>query len=244
MTTPSATSTATRAPALTLTPAATVAPAASPTRAAATPGAATCPVAPAACAAADRLSDLLARGDIDALVAATEPEQFECPGPRPTGAGGPFPLCDGSAPGEQRTGYSITYLQGERSVVSEQGHRTFLQGWLETVAPNHRDSVGEGRLLLYTIGCEQAPANATPPCPGQAAIVFSAIREGTGIPPDSRFALVFFVQPERQQFIDRPGTAMTQINDPALLAGGSVTDFPWPSGSAGAGRFFPLTGRR
>ena len=240
--------TATMPPAAaTATPTAALAPtagAATPTRAAAaTPVSIGCPVTPSACAVAERLNDWLARRDLDALVAATRAEPFDCPGPRPTGAGGPFPLCEGSTAGERRTGYSITYFQGERSVVSEAGYRTFLRGWLETVAPDRRDSVGEGRLRLATAGCPPAAASATPPCQGPVAIVFSAIREGRGIPGATRFALLFFVQPERPQPIDRPGTAMTQINDPALLAGGTVTDFPWPSGAAGPGRFFRLTGQ-
>ena len=237
---------ATPAVTATVTPTAALTPtagAATPTRAAAaTPASSACPVTSGACAVAERLNDWLTRRDIDALVAATRAEPFDCPGPRPTGAGGPFPLCEGSTAGERRTGYSITYFQGERSVVSEAGYRTFLRGWLETVAPNRRDSVGEGRLRLSTVGCPQAMASATPPCPGLVAIVFSAIREGQGMPGPTRFALLFFVQPERTPPIDRPGTAMTQINDPALLSGGTVTDFPWPAGPAGPGRFFRLTG--
>ena len=99
--------TATMPPAVaTATPTVALAPtagAATPTRAAAaTPVSIGCPVTPSACAVAERLNDWLARRDIDALVAATRAEPFDCPGPRPTGAGGPFPLCESSTAGERR----------------------------------------------------------------------------------------------------------------------------------------------
>jgi DNA-binding CsgD family transcriptional regulator len=66
---------------------------------------------------AARIAALVSSGQLDELLALSEPVTFTCPGPTPQGAGGPFPLCDGAAPGEERQGYLTAVDASEAETV-------------------------------------------------------------------------------------------------------------------------------
>ncbi|MEX0782198.1 MAG: helix-turn-helix transcriptional regulator [Dehalococcoidia bacterium] len=67
---------------------------------------------------ARRVAALVAAGQLDELTALSEPVAFTCPGPTPQGAGGPFPLCNGAAPGEERQGYVTARDASEAQTVT------------------------------------------------------------------------------------------------------------------------------
>lgn len=70
------------------------------------PAAIECPVDSDTCARAREIVTAWRRSDLDRLVALARPISVACPLPRPTGLGGPYPLCDGATvDGELRTGY-------------------------------------------------------------------------------------------------------------------------------------------
>lgn len=94
-------------PALTATPAATVTP----------------PVAETPELFAQRIAAMIAAGQLEELLALSEPVTFACPGPVPQGAGGPFPLCNGAAPGEERQGYITLRDASEAETIAPDAFR-------------------------------------------------------------------------------------------------------------------------
>ncbi len=67
---------------------------------------------------AARIAGLISAGDVDELLSLSEPVTFTCPGPTPQGAGGPFPLCNGAAPGEERQGYITAVDASEAETIT------------------------------------------------------------------------------------------------------------------------------
>lgn len=126
----------------------------------ATPDLAACPVDAATCAAAQPFIDAWRAEDIDALVAMSAPLEAKCTVPRPSGLGGPYPLCDDATiDGELRHGY----------VWSSGSH-----GGLTTEA-NYRERLGAriGAEPMLTIGCELVPG--TTDCKGDFSLVFGPV---------------------------------------------------------------------
>jgi hypothetical protein len=226
------------------TPLATVR-AASATAAPSPPGLVGCNLDAEVCAFAATLNRWLLTPDVDAILARTAPEQFECPGPRPQGLGGPYPLCDGAAPGERRSGYTVVRLQSEASVVSAQGYRDLVRTWIESADPARRDEFGPGTQRLYGIGCPAASAGGPASCRERFATVFSAIQVRPNVPQPHREQLIFFAA----RGSDLPalhglGTAGV-INEPAMLRGGAVQLFPWAPGERpGPGSFVSVSSGR
>lgn len=67
---------------------------------------------------ARRIAGLVRAGQVDDLLALSEPVSFTCPGPTPQGAGGPFPLCNGATAGEERQGYVVAPDLSEVSTIA------------------------------------------------------------------------------------------------------------------------------
>jgi len=139
--------------------------AAAPTTTAAVSG---CPVDSEVCDFGREIERFLAAGQYDAVVDRTRSSDITCPGPKPEGAGGPFPLCAGAAQGERREGYATGALQSEGAVESRDGLIDLMRGWVDrgrSTTPVH----GTGPALA-TVGC---PLMGTAPdCSNRFAIVF------------------------------------------------------------------------
>lgn len=212
-----------------------------------------CPVEPDACAFAALLNQWLLSGNVDAVVARLVVQEQECPGPEPHGLGGPYPLCDGAAPGERRAGVPIARLQSEGGVLSTENVKQLLRSWIRTADPAVSDEYGSGDLRLFTIGCTGITGAGTS-CSTRFTVVFSLIRT-TNVAQPTRLLLMFPV--DRQADGTLRITAVvtsTLLGDESGLAtalrGGNGTIFapnpvqpgvyfPWslPQGAA-----FPGTG--
>ncbi len=97
------------------------------------------------------------------------------------GAGGPFPLCTGAPPGEQRPGYQIARRYSEGSVISRDQFQVRLTQTLQAVDSTTSDASGPGALRLYSIGCVDATATGSS-C-NRFVLIFSAIFRQAPIPP-------------------------------------------------------------
>lgn len=70
-----------------------------------TPQPAACPLDDGVCVAARELEAMIAAGS-GAIEARLMTTPYECPGVRPQGIGGPYPLCEGAVDGEVRVGFT------------------------------------------------------------------------------------------------------------------------------------------
>ncbi len=151
-----------RRPSPTLSVTATASPAAT-----ATPNISVCPVDAATCAAALQVIDAWKRKDVDALIRLAAPLPTTCPVPRPTGLGGPYPLCDdATVDGEVREGY--VWSSGSHGGITDvAGLRVRLEAAVVANQP------------LLTIGCElQRGSNI---CEGDFSLVFGRAASVNGI---------------------------------------------------------------
>lgn len=82
-----------------------------------------CPVSEWVCDAAMLVQSSLQSADFALLLQRAEFATFECPIERPSGLGGPYPLCD-DTPGETRTGFA-TYNDVTRLVETPERLRSF-----------------------------------------------------------------------------------------------------------------------
>jgi hypothetical protein len=144
---------------------------------------------------ASRLDAWLKAGDIGAVVQATRTSTVMCPGGRPSGAGGPFPVCDGAAAGETRTGVGVARRYSEGATLSVDGYRALVAGFLAAVNPAATDASGSGALRLAALSCLD-PAEAPAACT-RTAVIFSAIARQASLPgagiPGGRELLIFYV---------------------------------------------------
>jgi hypothetical protein len=134
-----------------------------------------CPIEAAICNIAESLSVALEEGNYGAIVDLVQGRQETCPGGEPLGAGGPFPLCDGAAAGEMRTGYQMSRRYSEGFVGSAEHVVAFLQGFADAASPGSSDAYGSGELRLQAVSCVE-PAGAA--C-NLATVIFTAILDGT-----------------------------------------------------------------
>lgn len=206
-----------------------------------------CPLESAVCSFAELLDQWIAANEVDALLSHAEAQPFDCPWPPPQGSGGPYPLCDGSGPGERRMGYPFTVFQSEGNVYSEAGARAVLLRSLTglvTADPSRTDEFGPGTMRLFTIGCPAAGPGEAPSCSQRFAVVFSGIQELPNVPRPFRSQLIVFAwRSAGTAVIDSFGIAGA-VFESALLRGGAVNTFPWAYGKPPTpGQFFSL-GRR
>lgn len=124
----------------------------------ATPDVSACPVDAETCAAAQRFVDAWKAKDADALLAMARPIETTCPVPRPTGLGGPYPLCDdATVDGEVRHGY--VWSSGTHGGLDT----------IERVAGGIRGLLDSGKPML-TIGCEWSVESES--CAGDFSLIF------------------------------------------------------------------------
>lgn len=175
-----------------------------------------CPLVAAVCGIAAALREaVLVKKDFDWIVQNYPPQTFIRPGARPQGLGGPYPLCDGAKPTEERRGYLVAHLQSEGEVLTPEAYKETLSGWVEgaTAATGDRDGAAAARL--YSIGCSNAPT-----CAGRIAVVFSKI---PGEVP-YRSELIFVMDRSSGSPL-LTTTAVGSSLDPTLLRGGAVQGF-------------------
>jgi hypothetical protein len=127
-----------------------------------------CPVDdPDVCAFADQVLTLLVAADYDGIVTLARAQEYECPGVRPDGAGGPFPLCDDAPAGERRMGYIFGRLQSEGGIASAEGLAADIESFAE--------GEGTGPPGLASIGC--AAEEGATGCANSFVLIFT--REGS-----------------------------------------------------------------
>lgn len=120
-----------------------------------------CPVSADACAFGLHVQRWLELREYDAIVSLLSVEEVVCPGPAPMGLGGPYPLCDGSAPGERRYGTPITRPQSEGGVGGVDFFRETL---------TRRD----GTMRLVSVGCPDTEADGGRACGDRFSLIFAA----------------------------------------------------------------------
>jgi hypothetical protein len=146
-----------------------------------------CPIDQRVCAMAVTLLPVLSNGQIDALVAMSEPVAATCPS---SGFGIPSPsLCQGAAAGEVRPGYWAVQ-GGEGLIVPEEDWRRTLQRWSESIRQaSGNDVYGPGALRVGSVSCSRPQGPPSGQCIGEMRINFTFINapsldptRGTGIP--------------------------------------------------------------
>jgi hypothetical protein len=130
----------------------------------------------------------LQQGNIDGLLALSEPIAATCPS---AGFGGPSPaLCAGAVPGEVRHGYRDVQ-GGEGLIVTEAEWRRTLARWTAGIAAAQGSDVyGAGRLRIGGVSCGRALNTPSGRCEeDDVRIQFTfinspaaSVEQGTGIP--------------------------------------------------------------
>ena len=148
-----------------------------------------CPVDAVVCEFATSVDQWIQGGNVESIVATTRLKEFECPGPMPSGLGGPFPLCNGSTKGERRIGYEVLRRHSEGSVIREAELGPFLRRVLADASSAASDGFGPGNYLLYSVGCRGMEGGEASSCSEKFTVVFSGIHDG-----QRREVLAFFAE--------------------------------------------------
>jgi hypothetical protein len=199
-----------------------------------------CPVDPSVCAFASRLNQWLLIEDAAAIPAHMRAREAECPGPEPLGLGAPFPLCDGSSPGERLAGYDVGYLHSHGGAFSAEQLQSFLGAWVTSSLNNEFDDYGSGAAQLVSIGCPGLRPHEGASCRDRFTVVFSALQQ----PPDARMPLrlqlVFHVdQTDGVPRIVHLQSGLVLPPDLAtVLQGGRIESAVSPILGAASGTFF------
>jgi hypothetical protein len=185
-------------------------------------GGGTCPAVEDVCGLAVALNRAAGQGDVDALLTLVAPWTYRCPGPVAGGAGGPYPLCDGSAPGEERTGYPVAHLQSEGDVFDEAGYRATVSRWLGEANPSAGDAYGSG----------DGEAQAESLCSGSFLLAVSELIEIGG--STLRPALLFYGVHAPAGAGAAPAITWTVLSASGIeiLTGGSALSFVPEAGGA------------
>jgi hypothetical protein len=189
-----------------------------------------CPVNPTACQLAGSLQGWLKLRNIEGILGIHEQRAYDCPGGRPPGPGGPYPLCDGQRAGERLTGVHMARRYSEGFVVSPPDYIRIVGQLVMAADAGASDSYGPGEFQLYGVTCaaQGAPAAGCP----RFGIIFSAILRPAQIPPlgtvPGREVLVFFVTqvPGQQPQITETWTGIIMPNElqVVLRDGGTLFD--------------------
>jgi hypothetical protein len=161
---------------------------------------------------------------VEFLISVTEVKEYECPGPEPSGLGGPFPLCDGATPGELRSGYLTARRASEGAVLSQEGYREVLRQRITARDPAASDEYGPGEWRLYSLGCLEPQADDASSCGERYTVVLSAIVDGGD---GHRELLIFFVEGTESPVVTSTWTGILLGDDDAriiLQDGGFTTD--------------------
>jgi len=157
------------------------------------PGA--CPIVATACTQARALLGLLRRGNFQAIAEAAETRLYTCPGGRPSGAGGPFPLCEGSSNGTVLTGIGVARRYSEGSVLSIDAYTQGLRNFVDAARPSVNDADGTGELRLAAVSCRDATQQPTA-CTTSVAIFTAIVQQGpllSGGSAGGRELLLFYL---------------------------------------------------
>ena len=144
-----------------------------------------CPIEDVVCNLGESLEVALENGDYGAIIDLMQSREQTCPGGQPQGAGGPFPLCEGAAQGEVRTGYDLARRYSEGSFVDRDGVILYVEGFMNAVTPTATDAHGDGALRLQGVSCAQESGGNCE----LATVFFTAILE------ESRRELLIFWVP-------------------------------------------------
>ena len=176
---------------------------------------------------ARRIAGQLLAGDFDGLLANAATRDYVCDGSDGRiGLGGPFPLCDGGAAGEQRQGYPWGHLGSEGSVYSAAQYVAALRTWLVSADLPASDQLGSGMPRLLGLAC---------PGSDNCATAFTLVLSKLQPRPNGPLRIVLLLG----CVVDAAGRA--RITSTAAGFEG-VTPFPLSgglSGSAGALTYFP-----
>lgn len=192
-----------------------------------TPG--ECPLPEAQCSQAQQVRDWLLSNDIDSVVAATQTTSYTCE--VSTGAGAPWPLCEGAPAGEQRTGVGVARRYSSGAALSVDDYRAALQAFVDAVNPSAGDAGGSGALDLVAVSCVD-PSQVPHECTRSVAI-FSAIVRQTSIPgwgiPGGREVLLFWMTAESAETVspvEETWTGIVQAPEVDILtsSGGTLFD--------------------
>jgi hypothetical protein len=128
--------------------------------AAPSPTSVACPANPAACDLARLMQEKLAAGDFAAVASLHRLQAFDCPGGPPLGAGGPFPLCDGAAAGEKRSGLQMARRYSEGYIVSPNDYVRILGQLAQRPTPLRLTNTGRDRCscTASAVWMRRAPA--------------------------------------------------------------------------------------
>jgi hypothetical protein len=189
-----------------------------------------CPLTADVCALADTVRSMLEGHEVGRLIDQAMAQQFECLGPNPVGLGGPYPLCDGSIPGERRSGYPIGFLGSEGGVLSVDQYREFLTDWLANVSPSSSDDKGPGTVRLLTIGCPLSAVSAGQPCETDARLVFSSIQDRGYVTGPTRSILALTARrssPTAPFVVVQTLVGLAVAAPPAMLSGGEAEGYQY-----------------
>lgn len=227
--------------------------AAAPACSAATATPTSCPLDQEACAFAAALNRWLQSGDDDSIIARLAPERFTCPGPVAQGLGGPYPLCEGSTPGEERSGYpSDNFSEG--TVQSASQYRGLLGYWRAHTEASLADGDGPGALRLVTLACTAAGGSVD--CGHQFLVAFSALWRFPQNPEAVRMVFVFWIArgvgPGEERIVGTGAGALSQVpagmvrggRAPSHVPLGDVEFFPWVPPAVAAASPTPASGAR
>lgn len=210
------------------------------TAAAAHPAQAACPVNVAACDAAALLRAHLLSGDLDPVIDAMTPRDFVCTGTE-TGAivGELFPLCEGAAPGEVRTAYTVGWLHSHGSEMTRDKLAAYLADWVSAGRADLADEYGSGALRLHSLGCPDTPDGGAP-CRDRFSAVFSAIRLIPDAREPLRLQLIFHMEAtDNGHRIEHLSAGLVLPDALPVVLGGGRLELAGPYLQGGAGTFYP-----
>lgn len=203
-----------------------------------------CPVGPDACAFATRLDGWLRTGDYEPIIDRLDLKEYICPDdPERAGLGAPLPLCEGSRPGERRTGVDIIRLGSEGGA----GDPAYVRTQLRRLGPLQPATIGCDSVVRASAGCRDsfvvvyaAPACAADDaCPARGLVIFPIVLGSDG---RYRFVTIIgtIVALVGSAFVE--GGTSTRVATPIVPGTGPfVSLFSWnPKGVSQ----LPATGRR
>lgn len=193
----------------------------------------TCPVAQGACDAAAAIESAIRTGDVDYLLSRAHFRPFTCPVVRPSGKGGPYPLCDDDmGRGQELPGFpvwnDVTRLIYNRS--------SLIGDFAQMVDTSTRG----GDWRVRTIACRLDALAPLVEC-SPSLVVFGYVNDGQLVSSTNvqLFELQSLERPETGFLIDNltGAFAIRRRDTDILLGGGTLSQEPAHSSLFGFGPF-------
>ncbi|NJD65086.1 MAG: hypothetical protein FIB00_07570 [Chloroflexi bacterium] len=196
-----------------------------PPPATATPGGGQCPVAVEICDFSAALQRLISAADINAIEALMSSSEFVCPGAE-SGAGGPFPLCDGAREGEVRQGFRIRRLQSDGGTVEYS-----LLPQLRMAILDDADQYLGYYVEPHVIGIHCPVVSGSPECGEQFIVYFSMAMPSANAVVERRPEGLRLVGLQMGDALEKPGAIASHRGD-----------LPYFGDRVGPGWFYPWRG--